>query len=476
MSSNLNSATGRRSRAKSGRIGWASGIRLGLYYALFFTLVSAGLFAVAYSGVARAIHQRELDIVRNRAREYRAWYLNGEIDMLEARMDEQSLESGDVMFVRITGPGLEYVKYYAPDGGKLPPRAAVEFLDPSTEGHDIELGGERWAVASIELAEEGRVLLAGKNARAGEATLAEMRGEVVWTLLPAMIAAAVGGTLLTYRALSPIRRLIVAMREILQSGNLSWRADPERGRNELNALVELFNRLLARNESLIEAMHHSLDNVAHDFRTPLSRFKNTAERALEAGDDPEQLRDALADCVEESEELAKLLAILMEVSEAEAGTMELNLEQFSLPDLVEGVVQLYEFVAEEKGIVVETDLPQQLVVRGDRMRLSQAVANLLDNAIKYSPKGGTVGISVSEEGGRAVVTVHDQGSGISETDLPHIWDRLFRAELSRTTPGMGLGLSFVKAITAAHGGCATITSYGKEGATFRIEIPGSQSF
>ena len=156
--------------------------------------------------------------------------------------------------------------------------------------------------------------------------------------------------------------------------------------------------------------------------------------------------------------------------------MKLNFEVFSLPDLIEGVVELYEFVAEEKEILVETILPRELTIRGDQTRLGQALANLLDNAIKYSPKAGTVEVRVFEEEGRAVVTMSDEGRGISEADLPHIWDRLFRAEPSRTTPGMGLGLSFVKAITEAHGGSATITSYGREGATFRIEIPGSQSF
>lgn len=454
----------------SSAVGLASGVRLGFYYAVFFTIVSIGLFGAAYFRIAHVIHQRELDIVRNRAHEYRAWFLNGDTKMLETWMEEQSLESGDAMFVKITGENLFYLKQYG-ESASLPSESELRELDPSREGHDLEFAKERWAVASLAVPERGLILQAGRNSRAGEETLAQLRRVFAVTLLPAMLAAAFAGAVLTYRAMSPIRRLIATMRDILRSGDLDRRVEPVKGRSELSPLVSLFNRLLARNKALIDSMSQSLDSVAHDFRTPLSRLNITAERALQSEDDPEQLREALADCVEESENLGRLLTTLMDVAEAEAGAMRLDLETISLPDLVKGVMEVYEFIAEEKEITVRAELSNELKIRADRTRFGQVVANLLDNAIKYSPAGGNVWVEVSEMVGRAVIRVRDEGPGINDDDLPHIWDRLYRAEPSRSTSGMGLGLSFVKAITEAHGGTASVRCSDPGGAAFEIDIP-----
>jgi signal transduction histidine kinase len=452
-------------------IGWGSGFRLALCYVGFFTIVCGVLFGITYVGVGQALREREFEIVRNRATEYRAWFLSGHWKMLEARIEEQSLQTGDIVFVHVAGPGQDYIKFHAPSGGSLPVDE-LRRISPSQEGADIELGGERWAIASLPVSEDGGIVLqAGKNGRSTEQVLAQLRRLYALTLIPAALVAILGGAMLTYRAMAPIRRLTVTIREILRAGDLGQRAEPQAGNNELNALVGLFNRLLARNETLIEAMHHSLDSVAHDMRTPLSRLNNTAESALGEGDDPARLRDALADCVEESENLGRLLTTLMDVAEAESGAMRLSSERLSLPEVVTKVVELYEFVSEEKSIHVETEMPGELWLYADRTRLSQVLANLLDNAIKYSPESSTVQVRVADENGRATIAVRDEGLGISEADLPHIWDRLFRAERSRTAPGMGLGLSFVRAIVEAHGGSVECESQVNGGSTFTVSLP-----
>jgi signal transduction histidine kinase len=453
-------------------IGWGSGFRLALYFVGFFTIVCGALFGITYVGVGQALREREFEIVRNRAIEYRAWFLNGHVDMLEARIDEQSLQTGDIVFVHVVGPGMDYIKFHGPNGGSLRVDE-LRRVSPSQEGADIEIGGERWAIASLPVNGKGDIVLqAGKNDSSSGKVLAQLRRLYAFTLIPAALVAILGGAMLTYRAMAPIRRLTVTIREILRAGDLGQRTEPHAGSNELNALVGLFNRLMARNEKLIDAMHNSLDGVAHEMRTPLSRLNNTAETALREGDDPALLRDALADCVEESEHLGRLLTTLMDVAEAESGAMRLRREQFSLPDLIESVVELYEFVAEEKSIQVETELPGKLDISGDRLRLNQVIANLVDNAIKYSPADSTVRILVvAAEDGGAEISVQDQGIGISETDLPHIWDRLFRAERSRTEPGMGLGLSFVRAIVEAHGGSVGCESRPNGGSTFTVRLP-----
>jgi len=471
MSSNPGSQAPAGSERDLLRIGLASSFRRSVAYALLFAAVSTALLAVAYLAITRTIYERELETVRNHAAEYRAWFVRGDAQMLAARMDEQSLQTGEVMFVHIKGRGLNYVKFKAPDGG-LQPMSAVHAIDPRLEGYDVNIEGERWVVASVELDARGLVLQAGKNARASDALLRRLRGIFILTLLPAILAATLAGTVWGYYRMRPVRSLAATMRDILQSGNLSQRVKAEPGANELNELVELFNKLLAGNEKLIDGMQHALETVAHDFRTPLSRLNMTAQRALTESEDPAAMREALADCVEESDYLGKLLFAVMDVAEAEAGAIRLNLETFSLAELIDSVTDLYEFVAEERGVTLETQVSEDCRIRADRTRLNQALANLLDNAIKFSGEGGRVRIGLEPtDGGGARITVSDEGAGIQPSDLPHVWDRLYRAEMSRTSPGMGLGLSFVKAIIKAHGGRADLQSSVGEGTVITIELP-----
>jgi signal transduction histidine kinase len=267
-----------------------------------------------------------------------------------------------------------------------------------------------------------------------------------------------------------VRTLADTVRRIMQTGRTDARVPTEDPGDALGDLAVLVNAMLDRIDAVIAGMRGALDNVAHDLRTPMARLRGIAETAL-ASDDPATLREALADCLEESDRIIATLHTLMDISEAETGTMALSRETVDLQELVRQSVELYEDLAEERGLMLAALDGAPLPAPVDRNRLRQAIANLLDNAVKYTEPGGRVEIAAVRDGGEAVIRVTDTGIGIAPEDRPHIWDRLYRADRSRSTRGLGLGLTLVRAIVQAHGGRVTVESAPGSGSRFELRVP-----
>jgi signal transduction histidine kinase len=300
--------------------------------------------------------------------------------------------------------------------------------------------------------------------------LQRFRRVLLFNVLSLIFVGLAGGAVLTASALQPLRRLADTVRSILRTGRTDVRVPTQNTGDALDELSSLVNAMLNRIDAVLAGMRGALDSVAHDLRTPMTRLRGIAETALNSSD-PAMLRDALGDCLEESDRVIEILNTLMDISEAETGTMALRREPIDLNDLIRQSVELYEDLADERGVEIRTNVPATLAAEVDRNRMRQVLANLIDNAVKYTAAGGVVEIAAHRDNGDAVVTVSDTGVGIPADELPRIWDRLYRGDKSRTTRGLGLGLSLVKAIVAAHGGNVGVQSRPGEGSTFELRLP-----
>jgi signal transduction histidine kinase len=448
------------------------GVRLALWYAGVFIGSSVVLVVLTYALLASSLRQRDQQIVLSTLRDYAARYQAGGLPALVRAIEiEQRAGQRERLFVRVLSRRQDALFF------TMPPEWG-SFDVGSLDGNDGEGGIEeapatdRSAVLEVASARlpDGTVLQVGKSSENREQLLERFRRIVLTLSIGVLAAGLAGGILVTRSTLRPISALADVVGRITATGRTDERVPVGPSGDALDELSASFNVMLDRIGGLIGAMRDSLDNVAHDLRTPMARWRATAERAL-ASDDPEQRREALADCLEESDRILAMLNTLMDISEAETGTMQLTLGPVPLATLATEVVDLYEDVADDRGVTMTVSVPPDLSARADRERLRVALANLVDNAIKYSAPGGRVEISARSDGETAVVRVTDTGIGIPANDLSRIWDRLYRGDRSRSERGLGLGLSLVRAYVTAQHGSVDAESTPGAGSVFTIRLP-----
>ena len=285
------------------------------------------------------------------------------------------------------------------------------------------------------------------------------------------LSAAVGW-FMARRALSGVEEVTRAAVDIT-NGALERRV-PVRGRaDEIDRLADTFNIMVARVQALIGQMKEITENIAHDLRSPITRMRGIAELSLTGENCGEEQAAMAGTIIEECDRLLGMINAMLDISEAESGLMQLDVRNVDIAGLLRDLIDLFLPLAEDRGIDMTIEAPQSIPLPGDPKRLQRVFSNLVDNALKYTGAGGAVAISVRETPDTVVVTVKDSGDGIPEDDLPHIFDRFYRGEKSRSTAGNGLGLSLAQAFVLAHGGRIDVISAPGQGSQFFVTLPGS---
>jgi hypothetical protein len=270
-----------------------------------------------------------------------------------------------------------------------------------------------------------------------------------WTVLLMVLLGLAGGILISRNFLVRLDVINRTSREIM-AGDLSRRLPFGQGGDEFDTLVANLNRMLERTERLMRGMRDVTDSIAHDLRTPLNRLRNRLEGVLHAGGAQGVLRDEIEAAVDETDRLIGTFNALLLIAEAEAGVAREKMQPVDLRRIVEGVVELYAPLADEKEVSLTFLSSGSAIVPCNPSLVSQALANLIDNAIKYTPSGGKVAISIANTPSGIALGVADSGPGIPPEDRPRVLERFVRLEASRHSPGTGLGLSLVAAVARLH--------------------------
>jgi signal transduction histidine kinase len=302
----------------------------------------------------------------------------------------------------------------------------------------------------------GFKLLVGRDVQQVNAMESTIRTTLLWALAITGFFGVVGGVWISRNVIRRLDLINRTSREIM-SGDLTRRIPVYGNRDELDDLATNLNQMLEQIERLMMGMREVADNIAHDLRTPLNRLRNKLEGAMIGHASREETMQALESAISEADGLISTFNSLLLIAEAETGAHRDTLELVDLSEIVHDIADLYEPAAEDRGVALKFVAPARVTVRGNRSLLARAAANLVENALKYTPAGGsvTVAAGISPRDDRPTFSVRDTGPGIPVADRERVLDRFVRLERSRNTPGSGLGLSLVAAVARMHE--ATIT-------------------
>jgi heavy metal sensor kinase len=320
---------------------------------------------------------------------------------------------------------------------------------------------------------DGTTLQFGINLQETNELLEKLEKIFITFSISILFISIISGWLIARRAMSGVLRVTQAATQI-RSGNLAQRVSVGNEGLEVEDLALAFNKMLGRIQKLIVELKEVSDNIAHDLRSPITRIRGMAETTLTGSQELSAYRETAGSIIEETDQLADMINTMLEIAQAEAGELKLVMAPINLAELLEHATELFLPVAEENQIDLSCVVPDEsLVITGDIKLFQRVVSNLLGNAVKYTLPHGRVILRAHAGMAGTTIEVRDTGVGIAQEELPHIFERFYRSEKSRSTQGNGLGLSLAQMIVQAHGGSLAVESTFGEGSTFTVFLPPS---
>ncbi|HYW63613.1 MAG TPA: ATP-binding protein, partial [Bradyrhizobium sp.] len=444
-----------------GKLIRTTAFRLTLVYLLLFALFAASLLGYFAWNTRRLINEQIMTSVNAEVGAIGNIYLQRGLNGVARIIENRSLRPGANLYL-LTAPNGQAV---GGNIGSLGPGvlASTGWSETSYRRLEDQDTADHRALVNVTELSNGFRLLIGRDLEERRRLFGIVVKAAQWSLLIVIALGLGGGIFVARRVLRRIDAMTGTTQRIM-AGDLSGRLPVGRSGDELDRLAENLNAMLERIEALMVGLKEVSDNIAHDLKTPLTRLRNRAEEALAKAGSESDYRAALERTIEESDGLIRTFNALLMIARAESGQARGNMADFDAAEIAHGIHELYEPLAEDNGLALQV-IAEPAPVHGNRELISQALANLVENAIKYGQpapalqpdaegmgEGKLIRIESRRDGDEVLLSVTDHGPGIPETDRVHAVERFVRLEASRTQPGSGLGLSLASAVATLHGG------------------------
>ena len=450
--------------------------RLALWYALIFTVSSFVAFLVFHLLISSALRERTDQELLTEVAELASHLVLKGPDAVELDIVQDAESSGvDRMFLRVLTPnGEELVSSNMSSWTRIAvsENALKRVLSGSNNVFETLTNPQNKQNVRILYGIIGpdRIVQMGKSLEDDDGFMIAFRERFLKLMAGLMVLGGLIGWLMAKRALLDLEEVSETAEDI-SKGAIEKRVPLKARGAEIDRLARTFNSMLDRIHSLILGMREITDNIAHDLRSPITRIRGIAEMTLTSGNSLDEYQSMAANTIEECDRLLAMIETMLDISELDAGAGNLAMGEVDLARVVEDACELFQPLAEDKGVTIDAELPSHVWVHGDVHRLQRMVANLLDNALKYTPSAGTVTVCINGGDDQIILAVKDTGIGISAEELSNIFERFYRCEPSRSDTGVGLGLSLVMAIARSHGGDVAASSYPGKGSSFTVSLP-----
>ena len=452
--------------------------RLTLWYAAIFAVSSLAMFFLVHLMLTKSTEHRIDQLLRSEAEEFGSLYRSHGIKQTESEFSREAEADGtDRVFFRLLSLNGEELAASDLQAWK-PIKVSRSILDRLIRENIIFEtlpGSSHTPKARIIYAktEKNSILQIGYMPQDEERFLDEFQKVSAIAIFLGFLLATTIGWFMARRALAgmeQVRKTAIS----IGKGDLTQRVMVRKTSDEIDQLAMTFNTMLDRIQTLVKELKEVINNIAHDLRSPITRIRGMAETALTGKESIENYRDMAGMVVEESDRLGEMINTMLQIAETDAGVAHLNLTDLNFSQLVQKAYELFQPVAKDQGVTLKVALPTKpLLIEGDNGRLQRVIANLVDNAVKFTAPGGTIFLSAKEESSHLIFSVTDNGAGIPKEDVPHIFDRFYRGDRSRTTQGNGLGLSLARSFVQAHRGEISVKSSLGSGTTLTVLLPRS---